>query len=38
MTSAPNHEIWILQIGHRRDVNDRLTYREPPGDFSVSEP
>jgi mRNA interferase RelE/StbE len=33
-----NREIWILKIGHRRDVYDRLASREPPGDFSVSEP
>ncbi len=32
-----NREIWILKIGHRRDVYDRLTYREPPDDFSVSD-
>ena len=32
-----NREIWILKIGHRRDVYDRLAYREPPDEFSVSD-
>ena len=31
-------EIWILKIGHRRDVYSARSYREPPDDFSVSEP
>ena len=31
-------EIWILRIGHRRDVYKERAYREPPDDLSVSEP
>jgi len=31
-------EIWILKIGHRRDVYAERVYREPPDDLSVSEP
>jgi hypothetical protein len=31
-------EIWILKIGHRRDVYSERAYREPPEDLSVSEP
>ena len=31
-------EIWILKIGHRRDVYSERAYREPPEDQSVSEP
>jgi mRNA-degrading endonuclease RelE of RelBE toxin-antitoxin system len=31
-------EIWILKIGHRRDVYEERAYREPPDDLSVSEP
>jgi mRNA interferase RelE/StbE len=31
-------EIWILKIGHRREVNDRGGYPAPPGDDSVHEP
>jgi len=31
-------EIWILKIGHRRDVSADRAYREPPDDLSVSEP
>ena len=31
-------EIWILKIGHRRDVYENRAYRKVPGDFSVSEP
>ncbi len=31
-------EIWILKIGHRRDVYAERRYREPPDDLSVSEP
>ena len=32
------HEVWILKIGHRRDVYTRGGYPELPGDYSVSEP
>jgi mRNA-degrading endonuclease RelE of RelBE toxin-antitoxin system len=31
-------EIWILKIGHRRDVYSERAYREPSDDHSVSEP
>ena len=31
-------EIWILKIGHRRDVYSVGEYREASGDYSVSEP
>ena len=31
-------EIWILRIGHRRDVYEDRAYRQVPGDYSVSEP
>jgi mRNA interferase RelE/StbE len=31
-------EIWILKIGHRRDVYAAISYRQPPDDLSVSEP
>lgn len=31
-------EIWILKIGHRRDVYDDRAYRRVPDDLSVSEP
>lgn len=31
-------EIWILKIGHRRDVYDRGGYPEPPAEGSVHEP
>ena len=31
-------EVWILKIGHRRDVYSERAYREPPEDQSVSEP
>ena len=31
-------EIWILKIGHRRDVHEDRVYRHVPEDFSVSEP
>ena len=31
-------EVWILTIGHRRDVDSERAYREPPEDLSVSEP
>ena len=31
-------EIWILKIGHRRDVYTERSYREPPDDLTVSEP
>jgi len=31
-------EIWILKIGHRRDVYEERAYREPPDGLSVSEP
>ena len=31
-------EVWILKIGHRRDVYSERAYREPPEDLSVSEP
>ena len=30
-------EIWILKIGHRRDVYTERAYREPPDDLTVSE-
>jgi mRNA-degrading endonuclease RelE of RelBE toxin-antitoxin system len=30
-------EVWILRIGHRRDVYAQLAYRRPPDDTSVSE-
>lgn len=30
-------EIWILKIGHRRDVYDRGGYPEPPPEGSVHE-
>jgi len=30
-------EIWILKIGHRRDVYEESAYRDPPDDLSVSE-
>ena len=32
------NEIWILKIGHRRDVHEDRAYRQVPGDVSVSEP
>jgi mRNA interferase RelE/StbE len=31
-------EIWILKIGHRRDVYENRAYRRVPDDPSVSEP
>ena len=31
-------EVWVLKIGHRRDVYTEHSYREPPDDLSVSEP
>lgn len=31
-------EIWILKIGHRSDVYTERSYRDPPDDYSVSEP
>ena len=31
-------EIWILRIGHRRDVYERAGYPEPPDEGSVHEP
>jgi len=31
-------EIWILKIGHRRDVYSERACREPPEDLSVSDP
>ena len=31
-------EIWILKIGHRRDVYEDCAYRRMPDDLSVSEP
>lgn len=31
-------ELWIVRIGHRRDVYSGGGYPEPPGDYSVSEP
>lgn len=31
-------EIWVLRIGHRREVYADLAFREPPEDDSVSEP
>ena len=31
-------EVWILKIGHRRDVHSERAYREPQDDHSVSEP
>ena len=31
-------EIWILKIGHRRDVYENRAYRQVPGDSQVSEP
>jgi mRNA-degrading endonuclease RelE of RelBE toxin-antitoxin system len=31
-------EVWILKIGHRRDVYSERAYREPPDNQSVSEP
>lgn len=31
-------EVWILKIGHRRDVYEERAYREPPEDLSMSEP
>ena len=36
--SLRESELWILKIGHRRDVYTQRAYREPPEDFSVSEP
>jgi len=31
-------EIWVLRIGHRREVYADRAFREPPADDSVSEP
>jgi len=31
-------EVWIVKIGHRRDVYATRTYPDPPGDDVVSEP
>ena len=31
-------EVWILKIGHRRDVYSERSCRKPPEDLSVSEP
>jgi mRNA-degrading endonuclease RelE of RelBE toxin-antitoxin system len=31
-------EVWILKIGHRREVYSERAYREPPDNQSVSEP
>jgi mRNA interferase RelE/StbE len=31
-------EIWVLRIGHRRDVYRRSEYPEPPDEGSVHEP
>jgi mRNA-degrading endonuclease RelE of RelBE toxin-antitoxin system len=33
-----DREVWILKIGHRRDVYDDRTYRDVPDDLSISEP
>ncbi len=33
-----DEELWIVKIGHRRDVYARGGFPEPPGEFSVSEP
>jgi mRNA interferase RelE/StbE len=33
-----DEEIWILKIGHRRDVYDRGGYPGPPAEGSVHEP
>jgi len=30
-------EVWILRIGHRREVYAELAYRQPPDETSVSE-
>ena len=32
------NEVWILRIGHRRDVDAARSYPNPPGDDLVSEP
>jgi mRNA-degrading endonuclease RelE of RelBE toxin-antitoxin system len=31
-------EVWILKIGHRRDVYSERSYRKPPDSQSVQEP
>ena len=31
-------EIWVLRIGHRREVDAYRTFWEPPADDSVSQP
>lgn len=31
-------ELWILKVGHRRDVYEDRAYRQVPDDLSVSEP
>jgi mRNA interferase RelE/StbE len=31
-------EVWVLKIGHRRDVYDLRPYPEPPDESSVSDP
>ena len=33
-----DEEIWILKIGHRRDVYSQRSYREPQDYHSVQEP
>ena len=33
-----DEEVWILKIGHRRDVYSERAYRQTPIDDSVSEP
>lgn len=33
-----DNQLWILKIGHRRDVYDRGEYPEPPTEGSVHEP
>jgi mRNA interferase RelE/StbE len=35
--SLREDEIWILKIGHRRDVYDRGGYPDPPADGSVHD-
>jgi len=33
-----DEEIWVLRIGHRREVYADRAFREPPADDSVSQP
>lgn len=33
-----DEEIWVLKIGHLRDVYTVGAYPEPPSEYSVSEP